>query len=178
MPLKLKADNPISVSIVTNDAYSKSWRADLEGRRRKFLLPIRRPDILNHSINNYHIPKKLALCAKPFYGNWASFRGSSGLFDPIEAIINFFTYYSSLGVEHFILYDQGTTSAKVYSILNLVRESGISLEILPWNFREKYGYGMFQTLSIESCIHRCLGLYENVIIVSNNNTINNKYHYF
>eukprot|EP01041_Mallomonas_annulata_P004287 gene4287-8524_t len=157
-------DIPMSVSIITNEAYSKPWRADNEGRRRKFLLPIRRPDILQIPITNHNPPKKLAMCTKPFYGNWASFKDNNGLFDPIEQIINLFVFYSSLGVEHFILYDQGTTSAKVYSILNLVHQSGISLEILPWNFREKYGYGMFQTVSIESCIHRCMGLYENVLI--------------
>lgn len=162
---------PVSVSLVTTDGYSKAWRADLEGRRRKFLLPIRKPDLANAADNYPKQLKKLAFCVKPFYGNWASFKGTSGFFDPVELIVNFFAYYTAVGVEHFTLYDQGTTSAQVYRLLNLVRSIGVSVEILPWNFRERYGYGMFQTLSIETCIHRNYGVYENVIVVRRNPNI-------
>ena len=166
-------DFPSSVSIVSRNALQEKWYEDFEGRMRKFLFPIRRFDLLNFNrsslqLDEFLFPHKLAICVKPFYGNWASFKKhSSGYFEPKEALINFIIFYIAAGVEHFIFYDQGTAIAPIHNILMAFKsEYNVSIEILPWNFREQYGYGMFQTLSIESCIHRCLGIFENVIVVS------------
>ena len=158
---------PVSVSLIVNDHMMRKWKSDNEGRRRDFLIPIRGAK----NLEAHQLSRKLSMCVKPFLGNWAVY-GGSGYFEPIELIINFFIYYSSVGVDHFVLYDQGTAPGSIYKIIELAKSAGISIEVFPWNIHERYGFGMFQTLSIEACLHRFLNMGENVIVVRSYYDIN------
>lgn len=157
---------PFSVSLNMGEKVSRLWKADLEGRRRKFLIPIQQKELfhtMSHNRRHTLSRKFLAYCAKPFLGNWASLK-NNGYFEPTALLINFLLYYTNSGVEHFTFYDQGTATARIYYIISIAREAGVSIEVLPWNYRERHGYGMFQTVSIETCIHRHLSTFENVIV--------------
>ena len=155
-PRDLTKTAPKALALNLPDFKKKSWSHDMSGSLRKWLIPIQGDPHYMHK--PYTSERKLMACIKPIHG---------GPFLDIPMLINFLVVHYSLGVQHFVLYDAGDGSPKLYNILNLARKAGVSIEMRTWNLREHHGWMLTQTIHGEACMHDAMNLgFENVITVS------------
>ena len=68
-----------------------------------------------------HSPeRKLMTCFKPFF---------NGPYQEIYQFINSLIMQQTLGVQHIVLYDGGGMTPMVYKLINMARETGLSVEV-------------------------------------------------
>lgn len=139
---------PRAVSLILPDFKNHHSYRDVMGKHRNYLIPIRGafnngrgPDIFNTPSND---AKTLVACLKPMNGF---------PFEELDTLINYLVMYDVLGVQHFIMFDTGTIIPQAYRVLNILRDVGISIEIVPWQLREFGGHELHQNLANEICFH-------------------------
>lgn len=102
-----------------------------------------------------NIPLSISLCVRPLFD-----------FVSVVALGEFLAFYSVLGVDHFIFYEQKPVDT-VSSFLNVINLANISVEILPWNIsiaeNEIHEYG--QIVFSQDCIARCRHVFSHTLIV-------------
>lgn len=155
-PRDLIKSVPKALAFNLLDFKKKSWSKDMSGSSRKWLIPIKGNPFSMH--RPFSPEKKIMGCIKPIHG---------GPFVDIPMLVNFLVGHHVMGLQHFVLYDAGDGSPKMYKILNMARKAGLSIEMRTWNLREHHGWMLTQTIHGEACMHDAMDLgYENVLTVS------------
>jgi hypothetical protein len=155
-PKDLNKVVPKALAFNLLDFKKQSWSHDMSGSFRKWLVPIKGDAHKSHA--DFTPEKRLMGCIKPIHG---------GPFTDVPMLVNFLVVHHNLGMQHFVIYDAGDGSPKLYYLLNLARQAGLSIEVRTWNLREHHGWMLTQTIHGEACMHDALLLgYENVLTVS------------
>lgn len=99
----------------------------------------------------------LAVCVRPLTANFKSY----------SLVANFLVYYSTMGVSHFVLYTFDKIDSRMMGIFELAKSLNVSIELPRWGFNRWGSHEYMQTLNIEVCLHRMMGLYKYVAVVKN-----------
>ena len=97
------------------------------------------------------------ICVKQMY---------SKIYYRMDLLFNFIVFMSLMGVDHFVFFDQGSASPQVYELWKAAAMSGVSIEILPWQYRGRPGWARDQNLVNEVCLYKAMyDGYENMLSI-------------
>lgn len=104
-PAQISSTNlPRAVALIVPNYTDKGLHAlDSTHHYRKWLVPIK------GSASELPPTRNLMLCTKPMV---------DGPWNDLALLVQFYAYFDSMGVEHFIFYDAGASTPQVYYILN------------------------------------------------------------
>ena len=136
---------------------------DATGNKREWLIPIRGEYKKDFDYNEALHPtkrvpaKRLMACVRPMYG---------GAYLRLDLLLNFLVYMWTMGTNHFVFFDAGSASPIVYELWKAAEKVGISIEILPWQYRRWGGWQSHQTMVNELCAHKAMmDGYENMLAI-------------
>ena len=109
---------PMGFVFHLDDQETKKWNKDANGFLRNYIIPIR------GSHRRMHYPfkqtRKLMSCMKPFF---------NGPYIEIYQLVNSLIVQQALGMQHIVLYNAGAMTPIMYKIINMARETGLSVEV-------------------------------------------------
>lgn len=128
---------PTHLSFIPYNIKNEPWNHDVSGQPRKYIIPIlgNYNGIYNSILPN-NIKKNLMSCVKPFYD----------VYNDYGMILNFFIIQIALGVQHFTIFDSGNINPKILKIIQSIQDMGVSISILPYNYREIFGHIQHQSI--------------------------------